>query len=64
VPAKEVDDLMERMADWCSQKHGRQQEIARAIGVSRQHVANLLARRRKPTLAQFLAIRDFLKRKG
>jgi transcriptional regulator with XRE-family HTH domain len=61
---KEVDDLIERMTAWCSQKHGRQQEMAKAIGVSKQHVTNLLARRRNPTLAQFLAIRDFLKRKA
>jgi transcriptional regulator with XRE-family HTH domain len=60
VPAKEVDDLIDRMAAWCSREHGRQQEIAEAIGVSKQHVSNLLARRRTPTLAQFLAIRDFL----
>jgi hypothetical protein len=60
MPPEELDRLIAELDAWCTSKYGRQTEIADHLGVSKQLVANWLARRRTPTLRHYFAIRTFL----
>jgi len=62
MPPDEVEKILTEMEAWCSKKYGRQTELAEALGVSKQLVANWIARRRALTLKNYFAIRDFLNR--
>jgi transcriptional regulator with XRE-family HTH domain len=44
-------------------ERGRQTELARAMGVSPQTLANWLAGRKTPSLQKFLALQAFLERR-
>lgn len=57
---KELDDLMGRLASWCKDKHGRQKELAEALGVNQDTVSHWLALRKKPSLDQYFSLKDFL----
>ena len=58
----EVKKLMARLAEWCHAKHGRQRELARALGVSDQWVSNWVTGQRIPNLEHGLRIQVFLRR--
>ena len=49
-------------AAWCHAKHGRQKELARALGVSDQWVSNWVTGMRIPNLEHGLRIQVFLRR--
>lgn len=53
---------MVALADWCSARRGRQQEIANLFGVKRAAVNNWLAGRAVPSLRIGLGIQAFLAR--
>jgi DNA-binding XRE family transcriptional regulator len=55
-----TESLIADLEAWCSKKRGRQTELARAIGVTRQAVNFWLTRRSSPTSEQTLAIIEFL----
>jgi transcriptional regulator with XRE-family HTH domain len=55
-----TETLIVKIKAWCSEKYGRQAELARAIGVSRQTVNFWLRRRSNPTSEQTLALMEFL----
>jgi DNA-binding XRE family transcriptional regulator len=55
-----TESLISELEAWCSEKRGRQTELAKAIGVTRQAVNFWLTRRSNPTSEQTLAIVAFL----
>lgn len=61
MPPADLEKLMTDLKAWCDAERGRKSVLAEELGVSRQQVTNLLARRRKLTLHQFFAIQAFLK---
>jgi hypothetical protein len=52
--------LVEQLRKWASRQHGRQQEVANALGVHKSVVSNWLAFRQEPTGEQALALHEFL----
>ena len=52
--------LLEQLREWAGQKHGRQQEVADAVGVHKSVVSNWLAFRQELTGEQALALQEFL----
>jgi hypothetical protein len=62
MTAPEIKTLMAELKRWSSEKHGRQTELAREIGVSPKLVSDWIALRRPPSLNQYLKLQDFLKR--
>ena len=59
VPPR-TEQLLRELKAWCDQKHGRQSEIARYLGVPRQAINNWFGGRNWPTGEQVLAIQEFL----
>jgi len=55
---------MEALRKWAKQGHGRQKQLAEAIGVTEPTLSNWLAGRKTPSLQKFFALRDFLKKQG
>lgn len=64
MTAPEIESLMAALKKWSAEKYGRQAEIAREIGVSRHLVNDWLAKRRDPSLTQYLKLQAFLKSRG
>ena len=62
MPPREVEKLIADLEAWCDAEHGRRTELAKAVGMSKQHVTNLLARRRGITLEHYFAIKEFLEK--
>jgi transcriptional regulator with XRE-family HTH domain len=62
MPRKESEILLERLKAWCEESYGRQAEVAKAIGVSRQVVTDWLNGRALPGLDNGLALLAFLKK--
>jgi len=68
MPQKRIDKplppltraLLERAARWCAKRHGRQAELAEALGERRQTVNNWMALRQAPTSEQTLKLLQFL----
>ena len=55
-----IDSLIADVEAWCSEKRGRQTELARAIGVDRQAVSAWFKKKQRPTGEQTLALQKFL----
>jgi len=62
MPPEEVELLLIELQAWCKEKHGRQRELADAIGVSEQVVSNWLYRRKNPSLPYWLKLVAFAKK--
>ena len=62
MPDAEVTRLLRELQNWCSEKRGRNTEIAKMLGVSRQTVSDWFAGRSVPTLSTGLKIQAFLQR--
>lgn len=62
VSSKEYEKLMKDLAEWCSVQHGRQAELAKRLGVTKQTVNHWLLRRRKISFDQAVAIRKIIRR--
>jgi len=60
MPPEEAEKLVAELEAWCGAEYGRRVEVAKALGVSRQYVTNLLARRRVLTLKHYFALKEFL----
>ena len=57
---EKAQQLLLKLDSWCSEKRGRQSEVACAVGVGRQLVNDWLAGRKKMTGDEALAVLDFL----
>lgn len=55
-----TERLLTDIEAWCSEKPGRQTELANALGTSRQAVWAWINRRQKPSSEQTLALIEFL----
>jgi transcriptional regulator with XRE-family HTH domain len=55
-----TERLISRIERWCSEKRGRQSELARYLGIDRQAVQAWIKRTRHPSAEQTLAILEFL----
>jgi transcriptional regulator with XRE-family HTH domain len=65
VVPKDVNQLIEDLTAWCNAEYGRQAELAKKLGVSKQFVSHWINRRKTPSLYNFFKIRGFLqKQKG
>jgi hypothetical protein len=61
TPDPEVVRLLADLKAWCDEKHGRQTEIARILGVNRQRISDWFAHRTLPSLGTGLKIQTFLR---
>jgi DNA-binding transcriptional regulator YiaG len=55
-----TDRLIAEVKRWCDEERGRQTELAKLLGVSRQAVNHWLQRTKDPTSEQTLALHAFL----
>jgi hypothetical protein len=55
-----IERLIEDVSAWCSQKRGRQTELADLLGVHRSAITNWFAGRQGPTAKQAEMMRDLL----
>jgi DNA-binding transcriptional regulator YiaG len=58
----ELDALMKDISTWCKGIHGRQKVVADEIGVTEQTLSNWIAGRKRPGLANYLKIKEFLRK--
>jgi transcriptional regulator with XRE-family HTH domain len=60
-----MEDKLKRLLietkEWCDQKRGRQNELARRLGVSRQALHNWLKMKQDPPASVALELQDFMK---
>jgi DNA-binding XRE family transcriptional regulator len=56
----EVEELLAQVSDWCSEQHGRQTQIAKAIGTKPQTINDWLNGRKRPTAKYALRLARFL----
>ena len=57
---KELDRLISSLRAWCAEKHGRQKELAEALRVTEDTISHWLARRKRPALSKYFALKAFL----
>ena len=64
MTAPELETLMRDLKTWCAQERGRQAQLASELEppVSRQLVNDWINLRKKPSLDQYFALKDFLKK--
>ena len=58
----ELEKLIADLNRWCEKGRGRQAKIAAALSISRGLVHDWLKRRRVPSVDQFFALKEFLKK--
>jgi DNA-binding XRE family transcriptional regulator len=56
----EVEELLAQVSGWCSEQHGRQTQIAKAIGTKPQAINDWISGRKKPTAKYALSLARFL----
>lgn len=59
----EYDKLINDLSEWCKPR-GRRAALANQLGVSRQQVTNILAKRRMLSFEQAIAIKKIIRRKS
>jgi hypothetical protein len=64
MPEKELEQLILSLRAWCSEKHGRQKEPAKAVDVREDTISHWLARRKDPGLKKFFAPKAFLEKQN
>ena len=62
MPPEELDTLMAELKAWCKDKHGRQKNLAEELGITEQLLSNWIARRKTPSLENYLKLKAFLKK--
>jgi predicted XRE-type DNA-binding protein len=62
VTEKEIDDLVNELKTWVSQKDISQSDLARMLGVTRQRVNDWFIGKAKPNLQAWLKINAFLRK--
>jgi hypothetical protein len=60
---EKAQELLAELGDWCTEKRGRQSEVARAIGATPQAVNDWLNGRKNMTGEQALRVRAFMQQK-
>jgi transcriptional regulator with XRE-family HTH domain len=63
VMKQRLERLMLETKAWADQERGRQKELARYLGVSRQALSNWLSRRQDPPAHVALELQDLMRRK-
>jgi len=58
----EVTRLLDELRAWCDLEYGRQGQIAKVLGVSKQQINHWIKNRSVPNLGYGLKIQAFLKR--
>jgi hypothetical protein len=58
----EIEKLVSELQAWCQAKRGRNTEIAKMLGVSRQLVTDWFSRKTDPMADKLFVIRDFLRK--
>jgi len=58
---EEVARLLGELRAWCAEKRGRQTQIAKMLGITRQSINDWLSGKTVPTLAAGLKIQAFLR---
>jgi hypothetical protein len=58
----EVDRLLDELRAWCSEKYGRQTELARHLKIDNRRVHDWLSGRLTPSLAMGIKLQEFLKK--
>jgi hypothetical protein len=56
----EVEELLAQVSGWCSEQHGRQTQIAKAIGTKPQAINDWIHGRKKPAAKYALRLARFL----
>jgi hypothetical protein len=58
----EIEKTVYELQQWCKEKRGRNVEIAKLCGVSRQLVSDWFSRKTDPMAQQLFELRDFLEK--
>jgi DNA-binding XRE family transcriptional regulator len=58
---QKIEEVLEELRAWCTERRGRNLELAKKLGVSKQLVTDWLKGRAVPTWAIGLEIQAFLK---
>ncbi len=61
VATREYEKVITELIEWCAVR-GRQQKVAKELGVSRKAVNSWIKRTRRPRIEQFFALKAFLKK--
>ena len=61
---KELEELLSGLRAWAEAKHGRQKELAEAMGVTENTISHWLGGRKRPSLAMFFKLKAFLQKRG
>ncbi len=59
----EILAVLDKLKAWCGEKHGRQMEAAKAIGVSKQQINHWVKGRAIPSIGYWLQIKRFVQHK-
>jgi hypothetical protein len=59
VTSDEYDRLISDVTAWCEPR-GKRVELAKALGLSRQHITNILAKRKMLSFEQAIAIKKII----
>jgi plasmid maintenance system antidote protein VapI len=62
LTSDEYDKLINDLIEWCEPR-GRRVELAEELGLSRQHITNILAKRKMLSFEQAIAIKKIIRRK-
>jgi transcriptional regulator with XRE-family HTH domain len=60
MPDEDPRAVIDELKRWCGGQYGRQSQIARQLGVSRQLVNDWLAGKAMPRIETWLKLKDFL----
>jgi hypothetical protein len=60
-PDDPVDRVLTEFAEWCAAKHGNAVTAAHILGATKQQVYDWTSKRKKPSIAMFLRIQEFVK---
>jgi hypothetical protein len=61
MPKQRTAQLLEVLKAWCAEKWGRQQKVAKILGVGSSTVPDWLSGRRQPTAEQALALVELMR---
>jgi DNA-binding XRE family transcriptional regulator len=62
MSGEETDKLLAELKEWCSQKRGRQAEIAKMLGITRQSINEWFTGDSSPSLEAGLKVQAFLRK--
>jgi transcriptional regulator with XRE-family HTH domain len=59
-PSEELDRVMAELKAWCKREYGRQKDLASRLDTSEELLSNWLARRKTPSIEDYLKLKAFL----